>query len=265
LLTSSYDISEIDHRQSIPSLSQFPPMGLIGSSETSLAGRIAKCEETGICFITCQFYDTSVIYGHRHKGAFLGQIGKIIWLLFGTGARVGERRDSELLLLFPFSLFVVSRSLVSGILVMRSICTRRGPSYADCRDATYGRFSIHLAKLFVVPFHRAGSYLQGRRGIGSEIASSWEKPMKRRTMRAKHEKWLIPIDRTCTRVNERSIPGHDGTIDRIFCTRVPDGVDARNKSSLDFCTRKQNPWIKSTTTQEICKIDKKSKWLYFDF
>lgn len=31
--------------------SQFPPRGLIGSAETSLAGRIVDCEETGICFI----------------------------------------------------------------------------------------------------------------------------------------------------------------------------------------------------------------------
>jgi len=85
------------------------------------------------------------------------------------------------------------------------------------------RFSIHPAKLFIAPSHRAGSYsyLRGRRGIGSEIASPWEKPMKRRAMRAEHEKRLIPIDHTCTRVNERSIPGHGETIDRVFRACCP--------------------------------------------
>lgn len=55
--------------------------------------------------------------------------------------------------------------------------------------------------------------------------------MKRRAMRAEHEKRLIPIDCTCTRVNEGSVPGHGGAIDRVFRARVPDGVGTRNKLS----------------------------------
>lgn len=175
-----------------------------------------------------------MIYCHRHKGAsFLGTNRKNHLIAFRD--RCACRGKTWLRTFASVSFF-----FLRGLTVARKWYshheeyTRRGARDADCRDATYGRFSIHLAKLFIVPSHRAGSYLRGRRGIGSEIASSWEKPMKRRTMRAEHEKWLIPIDRTCTRVNERSIPVHDGTIDRVFCTRVPDGVDARNKSSLDF-------------------------------
>lgn len=116
----------------------------------------------------------------------------------------------------------------------------RAPSRCDVRD----RFSIHPAKLFTshVSSRRARILFtrKKRRGIGSEIALLWEKPMKRRFTRARararaeHEKRLIPIGRTCTRVNGR-YRDNDRTerIDRVFRARVPDdGIDARNKSSI---------------------------------
>lgn len=136
------------HRHS----SQFPPTGLIGSSETSLAGRIAGCEETGD-----SFYSPPDDFMTPHHGIHrppIGEedrvprdeIGKIVGSFFGTGAHV----EGKELLFFclPFSLFsVVSRPHVAGIPVMRNPSSRGMRRTGDGFQYSSGEI-IHRRILF---------------------------------------------------------------------------------------------------------------------